>query len=114
MINKSLFFIKYNICCADLADMQLTSKCKKVIRFLLCVIDTFSKYDWVFPLKDKKFVTIAIAFRKVLNKEDSQTISQRDRKPKKICPHRGSEFYKSAFKKWSKHSDIKCIQHTIK
>ena len=29
---------------ADLADMQLISKSKKSVRFLLCVIDIFSKY----------------------------------------------------------------------
>ena len=38
---------------ADLADMQLKSKFNKRIRFLLCVIDLFSKYAWVVPLKDK-------------------------------------------------------------
>ena len=38
----------------DLADMQLLSKYNKGIRFLLCVIDIFSKYAWVVPLKDKK------------------------------------------------------------
>ena len=39
---------------ADLADIQLISKSNKGIRFLLCVIDIFSKYAWVVPLKDKK------------------------------------------------------------
>ena len=39
---------------ADLADMQLFSKYNKGIRFLLCVIDIFTKYAWVVPLKDKK------------------------------------------------------------
>ena len=39
---------------ADLADMQLISKFDKGFRFLLCVIDMFSKYAWVVPLKDKK------------------------------------------------------------
>ena len=34
---------------ADLADMQLISKFNKGIRFLLCVIDIFSKYIWVVP-----------------------------------------------------------------
>ena len=34
--------------------MQLLSKYNKGIRFLLCVIDIFSKYAWVVPLKDKK------------------------------------------------------------
>ena len=38
----------------SLADMQLTSKCNKGIRFFLCVIDIFSEYAWVFLLKNKK------------------------------------------------------------
>ena len=33
-----------NIWGVDLADMQLMSKFNKGIRFLLCVIDIFSKY----------------------------------------------------------------------
>ena len=41
-----------NIWRADLADMQLLNKFKKGIRFLLCVIDIFSKYTLVIPLKD--------------------------------------------------------------
>ena len=36
-----------NIWGADLADMQLLSKFNKRFRFLLCVIDIFSKYAWV-------------------------------------------------------------------
>ena len=43
-----------NIWRADLADMQLISKLNKRCRFLLCVIDIFSKYAGVVPLKDKK------------------------------------------------------------
>ena len=38
---------------ADLADMQLLSKFNKGFRFLLCVIDIYSKYGLVTPLKDK-------------------------------------------------------------
>ena len=39
---------KANIWGADLADMQLISRCNKGFRFLLlCVIDIFSKYAWV-------------------------------------------------------------------
>ena len=30
------------------------SKCNKGNRFSLCVIDLFSKYEWVVPLKDKE------------------------------------------------------------
>ena len=42
--------------------MQLISKFNKGTRFLLCVIDIFSKYAWVqygyVPLKDEKGITI--------------------------------------------------------
>ena len=55
-----------NIWGADLADMQLISKFNKGFRFLLCFIDINSKYAWVIPLKDKKGITIANAFQKIL------------------------------------------------
>ena len=42
-----------NIWGADLADMKLIGKLNKGIRFLLCVIDIFSKCAWVIHLKDK-------------------------------------------------------------
>ena len=45
---------KDNIWSAYLVDMQLISKFNKRVTFLLCVIDIFSKYAWVVPLKDKK------------------------------------------------------------
>ena len=38
---------------ADLAEVQSLSKYNKGFRFLLCVIDIFSKYAWVVPLKGK-------------------------------------------------------------
>ena len=49
---------------ADLADTQLKSKFNKGIRFLLCVIDIFSKYAWVISLKDKRGITITNTFPK--------------------------------------------------
>ena len=45
---------KDNIWAADLADMQLISRFNKGFKFLLYVIDIYSKYAWVVPLKDKK------------------------------------------------------------
>ena len=69
--------------------MQLISKFNKGFRFLLCVIDIFSKYPWVDPLKHKKGVSINGAFQKIL--DDS------NRKPKKIWVHKGSEFYDNCF-----------------
>ena len=75
---------------ADLADMQLISKFKKGFRFLLCVIDIFSEYTWVVHLKDKKGVSIADAFQKIL--DDS------NRKQNKIQVDKESESYKILFK----------------
>ena len=45
--------------------MQITRKSNKGFRFLLCIIDICSKYDWVVPLKDKKGITIINAFQKI-------------------------------------------------
>ena len=48
--------------------MRSISKLNKGFRFFLCIIDIFSKYAWIVPLKDKKGVSIFNAFQKVLDK----------------------------------------------
>ena len=78
--------------------MQLLSKHNKGIRYLLCVIDLFSKYAWVVPLKDKKRVSTVNAFQKILDSSK--------RKPNKIWVDLGSEFYNNVFKKWLKGNEI--------
>ena len=87
-----------NICGVYLADMQLVSKYNKVIRFLLRVMDNFSKYAWVVPLKYKKGTTIVNAFQSIL--------SSSKRKPNKIWVDQGSEFYNNSFKKLFKDNNI--------
>ena len=84
---------KDNIWAADLVDMQLLSRYNKGIRFLLCVIDIFSKYAWVVPLKNKKGIGIVKALQSILKQSNS-------RKPNKIWIDKGSEFYNAYFKKW--------------
>ena len=64
---KCILFFKDNIWRADIADIQLISKYNKGIRFLLCVIDLFSRYAWVVPLKYKKGITIVNAFQSILD-----------------------------------------------
>ena len=70
--------------------MQLISKFNKGFRFSLCVIDIFSKYAWVVPLKDKKGISIVNAFQKILKESD--------RKSNKIWVDQGNEFYNNSFK----------------
>ena len=62
--------------------MQLISKFNKEFRFLLCVINIYSKYALVSPLKDKKGIAIINAFQKILDKLN--------RKPNKILVDKSS------------------------
>ena len=78
--------------------MQLMSKFNKRFRFLLCVINIFSKYAWVITLKDKKGISIVDTFQKILDKSGH--------KPNKIWVDKGSEFYNNSFEKWLKDNDI--------
>ena len=81
----------------DLAYMQLISKFNKEFRFLLCVIDIFSKYAWVVPLKDKKGISIVNAFQKIFKESDRNEAKFKGRKPNKIWFDKGSEFYNNSF-----------------
>ena len=85
------------------AFMKLLGKMDKYktvlgIRVFLCVIDIFSKYAWVIPLKDKKGVTIVNAFQNIL--DDSK------RKPNKIWVDKGNELYSRSMKSWLEKNDI--------
>ena len=64
----------------DLAGMQSLSKQNKGIKYLLCAIDLFSKYAWVFSFKDKRGIIIVNAFQKIISK---------GRKPNKIWVDQG-------------------------
>ena len=63
----------------------------KEFRFLLRVIDIFSKYAWFVPLKDKSGASIVDAFKKIF--DDS------DRKPNKLCLIKDASFTNNSFKK---------------
>ena len=78
--------------------MQLISKFNKGFRFLLCVIDIFSIYVWVVPLKVKKGIIIVNAFQSILKNFS--------RKPNSIWVDKASEFYQNSFKKWLQDNDI--------
>ena len=88
---KAYSRFKDNIYGIDLADMQSISKFNKGTRFLLCVIDIFSKYAWLVPLKDKNDITIISAFQQILD--------NLIRKPNKTWVDKRSGFYNSFFKK---------------
>ena len=61
--------------------MQLITKFNKRFRFLLCVINIFSKYAQVTTLKDEKGISIVDTFQKILHKSEH--------KPNKIWVEKG-------------------------
>ena len=72
------------IWCSDLVEMQQFSKWNKGYRYLLMVLDGFSKYGWIIPLKNKQGETV---------KESFKSIFKEGRKPEYLWTDKGSEFY---------------------
>ncbi|MCV6630773.1 MAG: hypothetical protein OIF50_13050, partial [Flavobacteriaceae bacterium] len=59
---------------SDLVDRQPLSKFNKGFKYLLMVIDVFSKYGWIRPLKDKKGETVTEALKQYSRKVESLNI----------------------------------------
>lgn len=59
--------------------MQKLSKWNKGYKYLLMVLDLFSKYGWIVPLKTKTGLEVSKAFESILKKN----------KPKKLWVDKG-------------------------
>ena len=77
--------------------MQEWKSVNKGYRYILNVIDCFSKYAWSVPLKDKMGKTVLYAF---------QYIVKSNRKPKYIWVDEGKEFYNKDMTAWLKEENI--------
>jgi hypothetical protein len=80
----------------DLADLSSLSKKKKKYRYLLNVIDIFSRYAWSVPLKDKTGTSIKAALNYLF----------RDRKPITIQSDKGTEFVNTTVRRYLKSQDV--------
>ena len=67
----------------------------------MCVVDLFSKYAIVVPLKDKTGINVVNEFQKIMSKGD---------KPNKIWVDQGGEFYNKLFKGFLKKQKQKNIE----
>ena len=76
---------------ADLVEMQKFSKWNKGIKYLLMVIDVFSKYGWIKPLNNKKTETLV----------------------RHLMKYKGSEFISRHFKDFLKRAGIR-LYHSEK
>jgi len=66
-------------------------------KYLLTVIDVFSKYAWSVPIKNKSATSVTNAFKSILNQ---------GRKPTNLQSDRGLEFYNNHFKNLMKEYNI--------
>ena len=82
---------KHNIWEADLAEMKSLSSKNENVKYLLCVIDAFTKYAWIKPLKDKKVKTVLNTFIEIVNESNG--------KRNKLWIDQGREFYNKFMEK---------------
>ena len=82
---------------SDLVEIQQFSKWNKGYRYLLMVLDVFSKYGWIVPLKDKKGETVTEAFK---------LIFKEGRKPQYLWVDKGKEFYNKHLKELLENHNI--------
>ena len=82
--------------------MQVISKYHKKVQFLLCLVDTYSKYAWVVWLKDEKCIIIISAFQKVYII------------PNKILVGQGNVPYNKSMSPGCTLKILEFIQHTMK
>ena len=72
----------------DLVDMQAYSNVNRGFKYLLTVIDVFSKYAWAIPIKNKSAEEVTKAMDTILTEE---------RHPQNIQADQGTEFFNSSF-----------------
>ena len=92
---------------ADLVDLRKISKKNSGFRYILMIIDVFSKYGWAVPVKTKTGPEMATALQSIF----------KENRPKKLWVDSGKEFYnqdvdklreKYNIKIYSTNNDEKC------
>ena len=82
---------------ADLVDMQPYARENKGCRYMITVIDVFSKHAWAVPVKNKTGIEITAGMKSIL---------EQGRVPKNLQLDQGSEFYNKDFEKLMKKYNI--------
>ena len=82
---------------ADLIEVNNIAQYNRRYRYLLTVVDVFSKHAWVEPIKNKTGKTVTDAMTKILKK---------GRKPLNLQTDDGKEFYNKTFQELMKRKDI--------
>ena len=90
--------IKNRTWAADLVEIGSLSFFNCGVKYLLCVIDIFTKYAWVKPLADKKAKTALDGFFGIVNESK--------RKPNKLEADQRKQFYYTIMQKWLDNNDL--------
>ena len=80
----------------DLADLSSLSKCNDKHKYILDVIDIFSRFAWSVPLKDKTGTSITIALKSLFQ----------SRKPITLQSDKGAEFVNTTLQKYLKSQGV--------
>ena len=88
-----------DISSANLVDMQQLKSYNHGFRYILNVIDVFSKFVWSVPIKDKTGRKITNTFQSI--------VKTSKRKPKILWVDNGFDFYNNIVKKWLLEKEIK-------
>lgn len=83
---------------ADLVEMIPYSKENKGFKYILIVIDCFSKYVWALPIKSKNSNEVTAAMGKIVSKLSLP--------PKNLQTDQGTEFHNDKFKRLMKEHNI--------
>ena len=82
---------------ADLADLHKYARKNKGYKYILVVLDVFSRYAWARPLKDKTGVSVTEAFKDIFKEGNHSSFLWTDR---------GTEFYNAPMQEMLKSKDI--------
>ena len=82
---------------ADLVDMKEFEEENDGMKWILTVIDVFSKFGWMIPLKDKSGESVSLALKKIF----------KERKPKFLWTDKGKEFWNLKVKNLFKKEKVK-------
>ena len=95
---KRFVFVRHvnDVFGADLIELPTLSKKNSGFRYILMVIDIFSKYGWSVPLKTKTGKEVSSALQSIFKKN----------KPAKLWVDRGREFYNKEVSRILKNNNI--------
>ena len=98
--NKTDVYFIDDIWSLDILDLKdYGPENNRGYRYVLVIIDNFSKFGWTTPLKNKNGITIKDSFENILTSSK--------RKPNLIETDRGKEFYNNIFQDYLNKNNIK-------